>query len=532
MNNRKELWRNIIAKSQHSHQRQLIARELSDINLSEESRVLSLASYFESSPEKFFDHIACSRFLRILNDLSVRNSAALADYFYAHESGLSTAFFFLHEINSLPWHDEIEADGEFQEFLFIDRELHPAYLRLLEAVLFPFVHLTAFFSRTNRGKSTEKLDLFNVVEEVSKFSIPEVKLHYNNTMRNGIAHGGITFGLREVEYRDKKEAVTLDIREVVRAFDDLLDFSNGLALAASIFLLTQPNILYKIPQQLLLNELRAETLSPWWSIESFIAARLTTRTQLIVYARPNTRDFSKAQFYSYLTAVLVEELAPGFDRYFLALRSHAVPNGFAAFDGHKLKQARESGASSYADYSGVLEDNLLFFLPRPKLPRFLGRIDTILQSFATNWPLAVAEFRRRLGMSVICVRRSISHRSGVWAILNASIFLEAVNGEVSAAQVRASCRRIISGASRIARRSHPWWSLVRWLPLGWARVAVFRKDHRKRRLVNYGLGPDLVCTVQVSRLKRIKAPDILGSSIETRGRYRIAWNRTWIEDIG
>ena len=529
MSNRKDLWRNVIAKATHAAQKQLLIRGLTGIILSGESQVLSLASFFQSRPQKFFEPHAYNRFLHVLSDVSARHSTQLANYFTAHESELSRAFFFLHEINSLPWHDDIAVDGEFQEFRFIDQELHPTYLRLLEAVLFPFIHLIAFFSRTDRGKPTDGLDLFNAVAEASRSAMPEVETHYNNTMRNGIAHGGITFGLREVEYRDKKGALVLDIREVVRAFDDLLDFSNGLALALGAFLLTQPIIRYQIPQQILLNELRAETLSPWWSIDGCVAARTATGSQLIIYARPTTRDFNKAQFYSYLTAVLAEELAPGFDRYFLSLHSPAAPNGFAAFDGTRLRQVREAGPSSYQDYTGVLENNLLFFVPRLKLPRFLGRFDTLLHSFAIRWPIAVSEFRRRLGTSTVHVRRAASHRNGLWAILNATVVLETVSGEVSVAQVRTACHRILASASRAARRSHPWWSLVRWLPLGWARVAVFCKDRRKRRLDSYGLGPDLVCTVQFSRLKRVRAPNLLGSRIEQSGPYRIAWNRAWVD---
>jgi hypothetical protein len=261
MSNRKDLWRNIIAQAGHSEQRQLIAKGLEGLALSEESRVLSLASFFEDRPQKFFDHKAYGKFFHTLGNVSARHPASLASYFSAHEPDLSRAFFFLHEINSLPWYDDIGADGEFQELRFIDQELHPAYLRLLEAVLFPFLHLIAFFSRIDRGKPTTGLDLFNAIEEVSRSAIPEVAFRYNNTMRNGIAHGGITFGLREVEYRDKKGTLVLDVREVVRAFDDLLDFSNGLALALGAFLLAQSEVRYQIPQQLLINELRAETLS-------------------------------------------------------------------------------------------------------------------------------------------------------------------------------------------------------------------------------------------------------------------------------
>ena len=214
------------------------------------------------------------------------------------------------------------------------------------------------------------------------------------------------------------------------------------------------------------------------------------------------------------------------------MRSTATPHGFAAFDGAELRKARESEPSSYKNYAGVLEDNLLYFVPRPKMPRFLGRVDTLFHSLLINWPIAVADFRRKLGILTLRVRKAKSHRNGMWMVLNATVVLETVSDEASAAQIRASCHRIITSASRAARRSHPWWFPVQWLPLGWARVAVFCKDHRKRRLESYGLGPDLVCTVQVRRLKHVKAPDILGSSIEQKGPYRIAWNSAWTKNHG
>jgi len=50
-----------------------------------------------------------------------------------------------------------------------------------------------------------------------------------------------------------------------------------------------------------------------------------------------------------------------------------------------------------------------------------------------------------------------------------------------------------------------------------------------RKLESYGLGPDLIGTVQIQKIKRIKAPDIIGSSIEQIGKFRFAWNKAWRE---
>jgi hypothetical protein len=68
--------------------------------------------------------------------------------------------------------------------------------------------------------------------------------------------------------------------------------------------------------------------------------------------------------------------------------------------------------------------------------------------------------------------------------------------------------------------------------LGYARVAIFSSDFRRRRLSSFGLNPELVCTVQLQRIRRIKSPDIMGATIETSGKWRIAWNRAWIDSGG
>jgi hypothetical protein len=60
---------------------------------------------------------------------------------------------------------------------------------------------------------------------------------------------------------------------------------------------------------------------------------------------------------------------------------------------------------------------------------------------------------------------------------------------------------------------------------------VYRKDYRARRLKSFGLGSDLVCTVRFQRMSRIRSPDILGSTVESAGRWRVAWNKSWLDSL-
>ena len=104
-----------------------------------------------------------------------------------------------------------------------------------------------------------------------------------------------------------------------------------------------------------------------------------------------------------------------------------------------------------------------------------------------------------------------------------------LDGATARDLVRANRRRIKGVALRAARTSTPRLSLLRLLPVGYMRLSIFDKDLRRRRLSGFGLGEELVCTLQLQRIRRIRSPDIFGSTIETSHNWRIAWNKAWLE---
>jgi hypothetical protein len=526
-----EVWRNIPLRALHARQRVLLQQEIPALLTCRHSHFLSLHRYFSSLPERFCSTSVFKAFQAYLEGLSTRDAPFLRRYLREGNWRLNQAFFVLREINAYGWHDEFESLDELEELRFIERNIHPAYIKLLEAPYLAFVHLVAVVSRTERGKGTDGLDLFNAVQELSSSPLIELSTCYNNTVRNAIAHGGVTFRPHEVEYRDKKKHEVRGTSEIIALFDDLLDACNGLALAMAVFILTHLDDDYLAPQQLLLEELRAETDSPWWRVEGCLPAEIGKASQLLIYARPLTRDFLKVQYYTYMTAALAELFAPGYDRYFFSLRSPMALPGFAGFSGPRLARIRSRGPRSIEDYRNVREENVpLLYVPRLKLPRVLGRVDSLIRAFQINLPAARASLRERLGRPEIVVRTGAIHRNGAWVVLNGAVVLRTPRGRPNRDSVRRACKQVISKTLSHARAtSCAKLGLTRVLPLGFARVSVLERDYRKRRLASFGLGPDLICTVQLQRIARIRCPDIFDSTIEQIGPFRIAWNKAWIE---
>jgi len=531
MNNLRNIIENPLLRNTHERKRADIKEKFPELTHCPHDRFLSIHKYIKKSPQRFYSNSVYNKFIEWLKDRNRINQAQLQQYLLEHDAELDRASLHLEEINNLDWHDFFEKLDDFELIRFVDQQIHPTYLRLTEAVFTPICRIVAYFSRLDRGKGTDGLDLWPIVEELTNTNLCEVVNPYKHIVRNAIAHGGITYLQNEILYRDKKgNEEKYSDTDIVRTFDDLLDTCNALALALSLFLLVhQPNG-YGLPQQLLLEELKEETKTPWWEVVGCTPSKFTGLNQLIIYARPSTADYGKVQISTFQTGVLAESFAPGYDRFFFSIRSSSSLPGWAAFDGKKLHDLRNKQDAILEDYKGTIQDDLIFYVPRIKTPRFIARIQNIMLSFKLNMPIAISDMKRQLGWPEIHIREANIHRNAWGVVLKASIFIEFHDSEITQDLIRKFRRKIVRKALSKARNKTPIYKISRFLPLGFTRISVFCKDYRRRRLSGFGLGRPLVCTIQVKRIQRIRSPDIMGSTIEQLGGYRIAWNRAWLEE--
>lgn len=525
---------NPLTRERNARDRARLKELFPDLSRCSENHFLALRGYLQNCPESFFNEAAYAYLLEWLKRRDATGRPALHAYLAGNNPEINRALLFLREINSESWHDELLRNWDDYDLIrFIDKHVHRTYLRLVEAILFPLVRGVAYFSRLDRGKGTDGLDVWSTVQELSGSAASCLVQSYRHIVRNAIAHGGITYLQHEVRYRDKKgNQETRGISDIIRLCDDLLDTCNGLAAALKVFLIVSRHLGYLLPQQILLEELQEETHTPWWRIESCVQSEIGAQKQMLIYARPDSRDFLKIQWSAMQSGIMAEFFAPGYDRYFLSLRSPKAGPGWTAFDGKRLEQLRLADASDIAQYHGVVENNLVFCVPRLALPRALARIDTFAHSFRLNWPLAMERLRLQLKIPHVVCRNASLHPNSWSLVLTGEVVINEFNDRLGLGIVHKWRRRIIRTALKAARRTAGWLTAARYLPLGYARLALFRKNYRRRRLSGFGLGEDLVCTVQFQRIRRIRSPDIMGSTIEASGKWRIAWNRAWLEAAG
>ena len=527
-----EQLRNPLTKELDERDRSRIVSAFPVLESDARSRCLVLRRYLDRRPERLFDRVCCNVYLDWLLERDENDHRALKKYLDRFGSEISNALLFLEDINSRTWHDEWFAErDEYRPLRNIDVHIHPSYLRVVEAILAPLIRPLAHFRRIRRGKGTDGLDVWNVVQELRSMGQPEglFTSPYNHVIRNGIAHGGIVFRDKKICYRDKRgNEETHFAGKVIRMFDDLLDTCNGLALALKMFFLTKRKRGYKQPRQLLMEELQEETRTPWWTIDGCVESEIPGKTQLIVYAQPQTLHHGLVHWSVVQSGILAEFFAPGYDRYFLSLRSRRARPGWAAFDGRKLRQLREARVDDMVRYRGIVKSDLTFHVPGISAPRIPAKAVVFLKSLKLSMRLAMQQLRQDLGIPSFVCRSASIHRNGWGAVLKADVVVEGIDGKPAVDPIVKYRRRIARLAKGYARKLDRL-TTATYLPLAFLQVNIYRRDYRRRRLGEIGLGKDLICTLRFQRMRRIKSPDIIGATVHVTGKWRIAWNRAWLQ---
>ncbi len=519
-----------LLRSTLKHKREEILERFPNLTNCPHNNFLILDKYLNQSPQTNFSEPVYQIFFNFLECRHKIKEGSLKEYLSANEAELNRAFFNLEEINRFNWHDSVIDDRNYDLLRFIDQRIHPTYLRIIESVLCPILRIAAHFSRIDRNAGIEGLDIYNIVDELKNTNLYEATKPYNHIIRNGITHGSITYLQNEIRYSDKENEEKKDDCEIIRIFDDLVDTCNALVIALIVFLLIHQPDCYKLPRQLLIYELIEETKNPWWEIVGCVPQEISKIKQLNIFARSKTTDFLKNQFFAIQSCLLVGMFAPEYDRYVLSLDLKNRAIGWLIFDGKKLKDIHDKFDSKIEDFIDVIED-LEIFKKQNVFSKSLNRLATLLMSFKLHWRILKTEIKQQFGIPSISVRISKIHKNSWGLVLNSKVFIKNPNGGISKDYTRRWCKKIIHKSLRHARRQRSIFNFIRYLPLGYAHISVFKKDHRRRRLADFKLESDLVCTIKIKKLKRIQTGDIYKSEIELFGKYHIAWNRSWLEEI-
>jgi hypothetical protein len=490
---------------------------------------LSLWKYLEDAPERFYSPKIAKEMFHHLQGLKEKKAQLLVKLLEDYNNLYVFAFRVLDEINSLNFHDIELPSNEYEMMMLCDEQVHPNYVKLLEAV---YANLIVPFMDINidKGKKVEKLTLLDRANALKGRGLKNFADSYNRQVRNAIAHAKVTYKQHNIVYQDTKRVEELSPREMVNLFDDMLDLCNGLSLGLTLFYFNNLDFLntnlIRIPQPILIEELRAEAEAPGWTIRGCLESELVPcKTQLVVFTKNSLLDRSKVNYHTIRTAILCEKFAPNYNRYFFWIDSKFSRFvGWAGFDGIELKQLRLNKKSNIPDYASAIEEGGVFFWPKFRIPKIVSKLSTIIMSVKIIIPLMLRKVKDEFSTLSISVRKTEIHRNGCYIAVNGEVFVKQNQCVSLRKLIRDNSSRIVKRVVKHARKNERRYNILSFLPVGFVRLGIYSKDFRVRKLGVSGLIPELLCTIELKKLKRIKCPDILGGKPEIIKNFRVVWN--------
>lgn len=514
------LGKNPLLASEHKHKLNVIYQQIPALEENEIENVLSLYDFFSSQPQKFHSKIAFESYYKFMTLLADDNFAELKEILSTKKESLDIAFKSLATINNQNIHDVFPPSNEISRIRFIDKQIHYNYQRLVEGVYHSFIYPIAFRILKSKNKNTSKMDIYNCNEIVTNSDYKHLTEFYDHSIRNAIAHNDIEYYEREILYRNGKNESKVSSLKTIELFDNLLDVCNGISFALKTFFLAnndffQDNNL-EIPKWVIIEELMPNLNDYYWEVQDLFESRLPDdKRQLNIYTKNSLIQWESALFHGFQTAILAEKFLSGYDRYFISSESKYAWICFGGFNGKILKENREKGTENYLDVT----EGGFFFNPNFKIPKFIIKLRRAYFSIRNEFKYVFIEKRTK----PFKVRWTESHRNVYHSVVHGAVVIDD-KSYLEEDFVRENVSKIVKKAIKESRKNTSKLKIHRYLPVGYLTIFVYSDDRRLREIKNAGLIENLVCTVQVRKLKRITSPDIMKSKIETIGKYRIAWN--------
>jgi hypothetical protein len=191
--------------------------------------IQALAAFVLERPFRYWDHGTVA----IALDLLEREPARSADALEVWHTQLSVGFDALFAGSTAALSDERLRTYHVRDIVRLGTVYHPEYLRYAEHVFGNLVPL--YWAVQRKGGVAAKFDLSKAVGELRRNGYEALVEGFNDRVRNGIAHGEITFRGTAIRYGPPIADYEIEPSKVVAIFDDLVRAANALALAILLF---------------------------------------------------------------------------------------------------------------------------------------------------------------------------------------------------------------------------------------------------------------------------------------------------------
>jgi hypothetical protein len=489
---------------------------------------LFLINYINSSPQKYYCKISFNEYYSFLNDQVIEDKFLFDELLNECSKGISNANNILIEVNKEDFHEMVLPSDHIEQIEFIDKYVHYWLLRLYEGVIKPMIYPIAKHSRIKRGVDFKGLDTYNCFEElrISKFAF--IYDSYSSIIRNGIAHGSISYLNFDVIYNDKDKSESYTPIEIVALFDRALDISNGFMCALKAFYFSNLNNLpvATIPVSLLMEELQYQADAPGWKIQRCIeSSNNKASKQLNIYVQNHFWSPMKVMWGCYYLAYWSIKLLKQYNRVFISLNSRHSLNGWADFNGSILNENINLVPTESLEWLKEINEGGIMFKPFYKFPKIVYKVGTWRSIINSQFKKLKENNKKNNAIFVI---KDLKHHTVNHDLIinNASIILNENNLYKARNFIKENHVKIAKKVIKSTRTNYSWFSPKRYYPIKIFRIFIYDTDQRIRNRRNAGLIPELIAAISYNN-KKYHFPDLLNSEKEILGKHKIFWHLDW-----
>ncbi|CAM4404601.1 hypothetical protein [Flavobacterium terrigena] len=479
----------------------------------------SLSEYIYDSPSKFYNRDIHQVMDSFLEDIFT-SKKDITDFFkILNESSyeFNHAIKTLNTINKKDIHTELLPNNDAELMYFFSDKIIYEYLKLNDVVLLGILKPIAFYLRVKNNKGTEKLDIYNCIETLKTVKdFNNLTKNYNNTLRNSIAHGGVTFESSRIKFKDKKETQEYYSWDFINKFDDLVDISNAIVLAYKKILFQYLDVLngynISIPSSIMEIELRFKTSHYGWEIIHSYDNTISKGNQynILIKTTLNSRKFMN--FSAAYTAITLEKLLPKkYNNVFFQIKTKYKMPCWQSVDLEKLREF-------YKGEKVNITEGTMFFDEK-----ILGEKRDYLR---INKSFIFGNLKNE--NKTINLRYIKHHsKSNYNVIEKAGIYLdyESTNKEKIEEFIRNNTKKIISYVKKEKRKKHS--SNLKQIILSdkYLQIYIYNKDYRKRTFYNKQKDENFIGMLHVNLTNKISNIVPMFGTKENNKNCLIIWNK-------
>ena len=489
--------RNLFSEKKHEEYQKIIFANIPEFNGFSHNNYYSLIDYYIESPQKYFKRSEADFLFQFLSSCKkdTKNLSLLFSSLSTNFNELDQAIKLLDEINSKDIHEYTLPDYEVELIYHIGGTFLYEYLKITDSILLGLIKPIASYIRGKNNKGTEKLDIFNCVETLkTQDEFKFLKNYYNHTIRNSIAHAGVTFKNTNIEFKDRKKKLSFTSKEFIKKFDSLIDLVNGLAFAYKKFYLINFELLNKrdfiIPNSIKENELKIKANHNDWNVLYSYESNNQNGLQYNLFIKTTLNSRAFMNLSAYHTASYLEMLFPNkYHTLFLHIKTKFRMPCWQSFDMKKMRAYMNEGV-----IDNVTDGT--FFFDEGFLAKRKDQIKTLKYIF----PNVLKEYEKK-----IFERYTKYHSKKYYNVIeNYSICINPLEVVNTKKYIRNNTKSFLKNAIKFKNRNLKVFSKELYLPTKYIRVYIYSNNSRKRTFQMNQVNENLIAILHFNKSKKIR----------------------------